>query len=343
MKHIYILLIALPVLVSTNNSYGQITQAELEALVTAGIDPYFVESRDTFSTRGPQCIVRDVLQDKNGNYWFATWHGIMGYDGNIFTNYTLKHNLIHFHVLSCYEDRKGNLWFGTARGGLYFYNGKSFRLFTTTDGLADNTVMSFAEDKTGNIWIGTERGASRYDGKGFTNFTTTNGLIDNFVNAVLSTKNGMLWFGTMNGVSRYDGKSFTPFTDKDGKPFQQVASLFEDKEGKIWIGSGKGKGLCYYDGNKVSEYLIPDFVMYMCEDKNGNLWLAHNTWSQNQGRNFILYRYDGKSFNKTIVQKTPSNNPAIFGITEDKNGKIWFGTAEGVCCYDGKEINNFRD
>lgn len=325
-----------------NKVSGQITQSELETAVKSGIDPYFVESRDTFSTHGPQCIVRNVLQDRKGNYWFATWHGIMGYDGKVFTNYTLKNDLIHFHVFSCYEDKKGNLWFGTARGGVYCYNGKSFKLFTTKDGLADNTVMSFAEDNAGNIWLGTEKGASCYDGKRFTNFTTINGLSDNYVNAVIQDKTGKLWFGTSSGINCYDGKAFTQFIDKNGQPFQQVASLLEDKDGKIWIGSGKGNGLCYYDGKSVSDYLIPNFVMYMCQDKKGNLWLAHNTWPQNQGRNFILYRYDGKTFTNMIEQRTPLSNPAIFGIIEDKSGNIWFGSAEGVYRYDGRTCTNFR-
>src|SRR5690349_20581487 len=122
----FCLSLLLVIFISSSYVSGQISPAELDSLVKAGIDPYFIESRDTFSTHGPQCIVRNMLQDKSGNYWLATWHGIIKYDGKIFTNYTLKDGLIHFHVTSCYEDKKGNLWFGTARGGVYCYNGKSF-------------------------------------------------------------------------------------------------------------------------------------------------------------------------------------------------------------------------
>jgi ligand-binding sensor domain-containing protein len=333
MKQIYSLLLLL-IFIYGNKASGQITMSELDALVKAGIDPYFVKSKDTISTRGPNCIVRNLLQDKTGNIWLATWQGIMRYDGKVFTNYTLKNDLIKFHVFSLFEDSKGNLWFGTARGGLYRYNGKSFTLFTTKDGLADNTVSCMTEDKEGNIWFGTENGASRYDGKTFTNFTTQNGLSGNNINSIIQDKTGKLWFSG-DGVTCYDGKSFTKFTDKNGQPFQQVASLLEDKDGKIWIGTGKGKGLCYYDGKSLSDYLVPNFVMYMCEDKKGNLWLSYNTYPVNP--KFVLYRYDGKSFAK--IMEEPYSG-AIFGIIEDKNGNIWFGTGLGVCRFDVLQADN---
>lgn len=165
----------------------------------AKTDPYFIKSTDTVSKFGPRCITRYILEDKRGNIWFATWKGIIKYDGKMFTNYTLKENLIPFHVFSVFEDRSGNLWFGTVRGGAYKYDGKSFKLFTTENGLVDDLVSGMMEDKDGNIWFGTDGGVSSFDTsaanrptakvlattlsglpltskKGFTNYTTQNGL-----------------------------------------------------------------------------------------------------------------------------------------------------------------------
>lgn len=320
------------------------TSDEMNSFLEAGIDPYFVETKDTFSTKGPQCIVRNLIQDRSGNFWLATWHGIIKYDGKVFTNYTLKEGLIHFHVITLFEDSKGNIWFSNARGGVYRYDGKSFTLFTTKNGLIDNTANCIAEDKNGNIWFGTEKGASRYDGKTISNFTTSNGLNDNYINTILQDKSGMMWFGTNNGINIYDGVSFNNFTDNDNLPFGQVASLFEDKIGNIWIGSGAeqagGKGLCRYDGESVTNLISPYFVMYMCQGENGIMWLAHNKGVDNV--NFALYQYDGKSFTK-IIEQNKTDNPLIFGIIEDKNGNIWFGTTKGVCRYDGKSFNYFRE
>jgi len=324
-------------------------KSDLQASLDAGIDPYFAETRDTVSKYGPNHITRDLLQDKNGNYWFATWHGIIKYDGKLFTNYTLKTGLIHFHVVSCYEDKKGNLWFGTARGGLYRYDGNSFKLFKKQDGIVDSTVQCMAEDRAGNIWFGTENGLSRYDGKEFTNFTMKDGLIGNNISAIILDRTGKLWVGSRpsgyktedGGVSYYDGKSFTAFTNK-GTAFKNVTSLLEDKKGNIWI--GQFTGLTLYDPltKSFTEQLSNLLTYYMVEDKAGNIWLTHSEPNTRNARlpNQVLYKYDGKTFTK-IIEKDEANDFQIFGKTVDKAGNIWFGTMHGPCRYDGKTFTYF--
>lgn len=320
------------------------TTEEMDASLAAGIDPYFVEPEDTISTRGPQCIVRDLIQDKMGNIWLATWQGIIRYDGHVFVNYTLREGLIHFHVGSLFEDSKGSLWFGMTRGGVYRYDGHTFKLFTTIDGLADNTVYSIAEDGSGNIWLGTEHGVSRYDGIVFKSYTVRDGLPDDYVNAVIKDKSGIMWFGTNKGICRYDGKTFSAMKDLASLSVQKVGSLYEDRDGNIWIGTGAqqagGLGLCMYNGTTLTPLVNPYYVMYMCEDKKGNLWLAHNKGTGDVY--FGLYRYDGKSFTNITKQDQP-DNPVIFGILEDHQGNIWYGTAKGVWRYDGDEFDYYRN
>lgn len=320
------------------------TKEEMKSFLASGVDPYFIETKDTYSLRGPQCIVRNLIQDKKGDFWLATWQGIIKYDGKVFTNYTLKEGLIHFHVITLFEDSKGNIWFSNARGGIYRYDGKSFKLFTTNDGLPDNTSNCITEDKSGDIWLGTENGVCRYNGKSFTNYSRKDGICDDFINAILNDKSGKIWIASNNGITIYDGKSFKKFKEKDNLQFKQVVSLFQDRMGNIWIGSGAkqagGFGLCRYDGRSVIPSVSAYFVMYICQDKNGNLWFAHNKGADNV--NFALYRYDGKSFFK-VIEQNKAGNPVIFGILEDNKGNIWFGTAKGLCKYNGNSFNYFTD
>ena len=342
---------------------AQSARTDVDAALSSGVDPYFIESTDTVSVYGPDHITRDVLQDRHGDIWFATWLGIIKYDGKLFTNYTLKAGLIHFHVLSIFEDKKGNLWFGTARGGVYRYNGSSFTLFTTKDGLTDNTVTSFAEDQKGNIWMATENGASRYNGKTFTHFTTTDGLRSNNVSAVIRDKAGKIWLGCRpttymledGGVCCYDEVSgrFTAFINNDGTPFKNVTSLFEDKAGNIWI--GKFDGLTVYNGKVYSDVLSDYLTYYFTEDKSGNVWFSHsepNIVNPNLP-NQVLYRYvpsseqqsDSLSVNENnftrVLEKNQPNDFQIFGKTADDAGNIWFGTMHGPCRYDGKTFTYF--
>jgi ligand-binding sensor domain-containing protein len=280
----------------------------------------------------------------------ATWKGIIRYDGTTFTNYTLKDGLIPFHVISCYADKKGDLWFGTARGGVYRYDGRSFKLFTTKSGLADNNISWITEDLEGNIWFATDSGASRFDGKVFTNFTVKNGLPSNKVSAILTDRKGKVWFGCAasayqaadGGLVSYDGKNFSNFSCKGRVAFTSITSLFEDKNGNLWI--GRMDGLSLYDGNSVVD-LEKSLCYYIIDDKEGNVWLTitdppggFHPSTPNQ----ILCRYDGEKLTK-ILEKFKPGDCQVFGKIEDRQGNLWFGTMKGVCRYDGEAFNYFTD
>ncbi|MCW3077260.1 MAG: histidine kinase [Bacteroidetes bacterium] len=322
----------------------------------AKTDPYFVASSDTISRFGPGSITRHILEDTKGNIWLASWQGIVRYDGKVFTNYTLKENLIPFHVYSLFEDRSGNVWFGTVRGGAYKYDGKTFTLFTTENGLADDLISCIMQDKKGNIWLATDGGASCLDTsawhrtsvkgpfslpvstkKGVANYTADNGLSGNRVNSIIQDKSGKIWMGTRSGVSCYDGKSFTNFTINDSVPFTNVRCIKEDQRGRIWIGGQEG--LYCYDPFATKETslikLMANFIGYVYEDKAGNFW-----FSAGETKGMALYKYDHKEFKK-IIEKNMNGDSQVFEITEDKNNNIWFGTMRGPCRYDGTSFTYF--
>ena len=68
------------------------------------------ESSPTMHADAPSVITRNILQDKNGIIWFATFEGIISYDGASFSNLTKGQPIRFFSVL---EDRHGHLWFGS--------------------------------------------------------------------------------------------------------------------------------------------------------------------------------------------------------------------------------------
>jgi ligand-binding sensor domain-containing protein len=126
-------------------------------------------------------------------------------------------------------------------------------------------------------------------------------------------KNGNLWFGTSaEGVYRYDGKLFTQFTVKDGLNTNAVFAIIEDRSGVIWFGSTDG--LCHYDGKTISR--VP---------------ITASTPSSDTGNDQSFY------YNEQSTKKT------VWSILQDKTGRFWFGTGEGVYCYDGKQFTRFPD
>jgi ligand-binding sensor domain-containing protein len=298
-------------------------------------DPYFVLVKDTISTHGPRNITRSLLQDKKGNIWFASWEGIVQYDGKQFINHTLQSNLRQWHSFSVLEDKAGNIWFGSIGGGAYKYDGQSFTLFNTDNGLGNNIVECMLEDADGNIWFGTHGGISKYDGTIFTYFTAKDGLASNYIHSIEQDATGKIWIGTEGGVNLYQptgilwttGKTFTDFKHNN-MLISNVRSIVEDKNKHIWIGSNDG--LMMYDGKTITTYRT-HFIGNLFEDKKGNLWFSEGSPNgSNTGMNLV--KYDGSNFT------TITNSKQVFGIIEDTAGNIWFGTETGIGLYNGKDI-----
>ena len=308
------------------------------------VDRFFVETSSIMTLNGPFSITRNILQDKKGNIWLATWQGIIKYDGKFFTNVTNMEGLRRFRAFCIQEDRKGHVWLGTVGAGVYRYDGKTFKNLTTKDGLASDRVGCIYEDKAGNIWFGTEGGLSRFDGKSFRNFTTKNGLTNNDVNSIVEDDSGKFWIGNRGDACTFDGKTFSKIKRLGGASFDNVRSIIKDRNGNIWIGGNVG--LWRYDGRSFDQ-IAKNFVGYIYEDKAGNLWTSSNAWARGiepLPSKWLLTRYAEKSLQdkKPIAEKILTESGMLFGITEDKKGGIWFGSGRGAARYDGKSFNHFR-
>jgi ligand-binding sensor domain-containing protein len=137
----------------------------------------------------------------------------------------------------------------------------------------------------------------------------------------LQDKAGNLWFGvTGAGVYRFDGKLFYNYTTNDGLSNNTVWSILEDRDGNIWFGTDNG--ISRFDasrmnGNGEQEKAIESIALPLTkENKN----------------------YSNNSANKSSTYKN-----SVWSMFQDKKGTIWFGTDEGLYCYDGKVFTRFLD
>ncbi len=291
------------------------------------------ESKTITTSNAPQHITRTIIQDKNGTLWFATWDGIINYDGDSFKNITREVSLARF--FSVLEDSKGNFWFASVGSGVYYYDGKSFQNFTTKDGLADNKVIYIHEDTKNNIWFATKGGLSRYNGNHFQNFTTNQDLMSNEINTILEDKTGNIWIGTKDKASIYIGETFNTLTNNSGIAFTNVRHIIEDKQGTIWIAGNDGFWR-YYDSKFT--LISEQFTGYIYEDKIGNIWTSSESVTTN---GWVLSRYNQASLksNHPTAIEIKTEKGMLFGISEDSYGNIWVGTLHGVYRYDSKIIN----
>ncbi|HUP11340.1 MAG TPA: two-component regulator propeller domain-containing protein, partial [Niastella sp.] len=135
-----------------------------------------INTADTHNDSLTDDMIFSATEDSAGNIWFATRrHGACKYDarlndsvgqGKSFTSYGEKNGFADYGIYVMLEDKKGNMWFGTERNGVFCYDGKTFKNFTTSNGLVNNSVFSITEDLEGHLWFGTRNfGLCRYDGK----------------------------------------------------------------------------------------------------------------------------------------------------------------------------------
>lgn len=326
----------------TSNGHSQVAKPAEQTVpappptdTLLGTDPYFVDSREVISSSGPSSITRSMCQDADGNYWFASWQGIIRYDGKEFTNMTLLNRLQRFHVFNSRVTRNGQLWFGTIRGGVYHYDGKEFRHFTTRDGLSDNWVEWIFEDHSGNIWLGGNEGLNRFDGQRMQFFTNKGQPSPDEVHGITEDKSGNLWVGAGNGVWIYDHQKFTEFKQADGTSFSNTRSVITDRNGHIWMAGSTG--LYRYDGKQIKRY-FDGFAGYVYEDRKGTIWYA----GSDKGTHIMkVYQILDDT---SIEFMTPVYPPMamVFFIYEDQQGNIWFGADDrGVIRYDGKTFERF--
>lgn len=293
--------------------------------------------QDLSNTHIPKRITRTIVQGKDGTILFATWDGVIKYDGTTFSN--LTSTLTDSRFFSLLEDRNQNFWLGALGSGAYYHDGETFQNFTTAEGLVNNTVLTIYEDKQGTIWFGTAGGVSRYDGKSFQNFTIKDGLQNNEVNSILEDQTGKLWFGTRGNACFYDGVGFSDITTDEGTTFKNIRHIIETEDGCVWLGGNDG--LWRYDGNTFTN-VNEQFVGYMYEDRNRNLWTSSESETV---YGWALSQYDAASLTKekSTRKEIMVEDNMFFGILEDFEGHIWFGNLNGVYRYDGSNFIDFKD
>jgi signal transduction histidine kinase/ligand-binding sensor domain-containing protein len=272
----------------------------------------------------PSNRVYKAVEGKHGFVWLATSRGLCQYDGHKFR--VFKHHpkdsttISNDNIRTVSVDSKGNIWAGTLMHGLnkYDFSTSKFTRYLHHENdpysLVNNMVLCVFEDSKGRIWVGTEYGLSILN--------PDTGKFDSYVNkpddssslghggviSIAEDAERRIWITTWDGglnlaiPSKDGGYIFQKFFPNDIKHYW---SLFLDSQNRFWVGT--------FDGG----------LLLMKTDTNratGNLKFS-----------FLQFKHIDNS-------SLGPGSDIIFDINEDKQGRLWLGTALGLNAFDAKQF-----
>lgn len=250
--------------------------------------------------------VKDLLIDRVGTLWIATYVGVIKKTGSKEILYTIENGMPDIQARVLLEDHKGNIWIGYKNGGLIKMDGENIKEFNRSNGLGSNYILSIDELDDGTIIVGTHSGGL--------NFIRDDEVID--IRYPLNLGDGVLifntyvenseriWLATNIGLFLYQltDEKFIQISESDGLKAETIFDLSEDELGYFWISSNVGI-------IRVSKDQLLEFV-------NGTL----------EKIEAIKYDHnDGLISNEcTAAAKSLVTN----------SGEIWFPTLGGIATVD---------
>ena len=287
-------------------------------------------------------------------------------------------SISHDWISAIMEDKEGKIWVGTEGGGLNCLDPKTgvFTRFSydanDSNSLSNDEVRALYQDRQGAIWVGTgfpyigdpkweKGGLNRFNpaNKNFTRFLhdpkDPTSLIDNRIWTVYEDSKGRFWVGTAgNGLhimnrenGSFERHQYNPADPNglSGPPVRKtepgiedmISFISEDAAGNIWIGTNIG-GLNRYDPETRKMYHYTSLkenatdksqitqLFWGFISKDGVFWVAGN-----EG----VYRLD------PLHKQIPYNDigSPVQSLLQDRTGKLWLGTNQGLLVYDSARIN----
>ncbi len=185
--------------------------------------------------------------ERNGSFICIADVGLRKYNPGEekFENYRMPHMTTYFSTICMLEDTKGNLWFGTDKGGLYKYNMSESRMDMIDlpkAGVNSNTVSCLTEDSKGRIWAGTFGGGiAVFEGENMRKFDAGNGLNPSKIYDIIEDVEGNILIADAdNGLTIFKGDVFETINEKEILPDPNVNAIYKDRSGGIWFGTNAG-------------------------------------------------------------------------------------------------------
>lgn len=272
------------------------------------------ERLDRLGEKDSISTLRFCYFDASGRMWLNTNAGIWRMKDRVIDLKLSEENGLPMEAIQAvFEDRNGNVWFGTEGKGLVRFTGESFVYYNENSGLRSELIMNVDQDRTGTYWFGTyDKGIMRLDRKG--NFSVID-LDNETVWCSIMDVEGSNWFGTSSGLFRVrDTKVEDKYFWEQGTPGDKITALFRLNASSFYAGGTDGVSL--WKNGKFNRLKCDDIqtVRSFCS-VNGQVYLVSDKG---------LY-----VIQKNKVEPVRTFSKAV-ALQNDAYGRLWVGTEEGL-------------
>lgn len=308
--------------------------------------------------------IYDIRQFDNNKLWIATeFSGVVVIDlsqlafksphdvkfASIGENDDL-YSLPNSSVRCVFEDSYRNVWMGVYGGGIRFltYNMPLFDYITyhtekqISKSLSAKSVLGLCIDHSGILWAATDGGGiNLLDGEN--RVKVINNLRSNSVQTVMCDSKGYVWVGLFkNGAYCINPASGAMTQVFDGMK-EDVRSFYEDNEHHVWICTSSGLYQSDVNTHTIkAHYSVSNNLMRtVIKDSHGRFWvgaygggLSVMDRKMKRLHDFFTNALPAKSKESVF----PSN--IINQVMEDREGRIWVATGEGLVLFD--KPNNWK-
>jgi diguanylate cyclase (GGDEF)-like protein len=289
--------------------------------------------------------VRAVYQDRAGTLWIGTdGAGLARYEDQVLVPATaINAKLPSQLVRAIQADSAGNLWVGGTEGVSRIPPDGTVRNFGLRDGLPGTVVFAFAPSRDGGMWVGTLQGVAKITGDAVAVVEGTHG---DDTRALYEDEGGRLWIGERSGLRCLDG-AVVDRCGTDGLAGMSVFAFHPQANGDLWLGTSVG--LMRVRKNVVEAFtqragFYGDAVFAILDDDDGHYWVSSNRGIARLARTDIdaLDRREKSGIEPAWYGKndgmlsSQANGASQTPGWRTRDGRLWFGTANGVVIVDPK-------
>ncbi|MBI2839212.1 MAG: PAS domain S-box protein [Acidobacteria bacterium] len=280
------------------------------------LDEYLVDRWQT-NDGLPQNSINAIAQTPDGYLWFATFDGLVRYDGGDFTTFRAGETpgLPGSRITALAVGPDETLWIGTEGAGMASYRAGRFGAGHESGVLANDVIVAIYPDPKGGVWIATrDRGLLLARERDVSSLRTGSG--PSAATGLAPVPNGRLFVGFADGLYEVDGRKLVRVLPELVPDTMMVMAAGDDvlvstSSGLIRVRSGNVHG---------AEILSRASFWAALEDRAGSQWLGHIDGKLSRIRDGALETLGGGSLEDEwpIVK--------IRSLFEDREGSLWVGT-----------------